>query len=280
MKIETANANPVVTLSSIRQQEKEVQSIFSEILEAAGRPGYASASPAESASLTNEGVRDAWEDWFREERLQGRYSSSDRPAELKRGYGDLLTRAITEDAYAQPREFLEGLSKDELAIVQEVHALADPIITHSLTEEGALNLLLPRAAQIDLNQDGLTRTGKAWGLQFPDSNTPANVVEAWDEVTAGMSQRDLMFYGVVMRLPLLTENMVFDQDGNYLHRHEPGDPEFRNPFAEQGFSYQQLAQDRIDGLEFVKHQIPREKYERELEFWTRFQTLLREKGAN
>jgi len=277
MKIDTLSASAPLQQAKTREQDYQVQSVFSEVLEAAGRSGYASARELEGDQLKPEDVRASWSNWFEAERA-GRYAIANRPEELKQEYGEVLERAFTEGGYAQPKDFLKKLTTDELKVVQNANWLADSIEVNSLSEEGALNLLLPGAAQVDLNQDGMTQTGLAYGVKFPDSNTPLEVVEAWDEATADLSFGEKSIYELQMKMPLLTANMSFDESGAYTQRYEPGDPEFRNPLAEAGYSYQQAAQDRLEHLEFVKIWIPQEQYERQTEFWGKFSERLDEKG--
>lgn len=279
MKVESADASTLLQIAKRREQNHQVRNVFSEILEAAGRRGYASAEPVEGEPLTSEDVQASWASWFEAERSGGRYESAKRPEELKQGYGEVLARAHAEGGYVRPKEFLKELSSDELAVVQHVHSLAEPINVDSLTEEGALNLLLPGAAQVDLNGDGYTRTGLAYGMRFPSSNTPAGVVEAWEEATAGMGLGERMMYELRMMMPLMTANMYLNEDGSYSHHYEPGDPEFRNPMAEPGYSYQQAAQDQLNHLDFVKNWITQEEYDRQSTFWESLQGLLQDKGA-
>lgn len=78
------------------------------------------------------------------------------------------------------------LSAAELKSVQNSYSQAEPIYVDSLTEEGALDLLLPQAAQVDLNGDGFTRSRAAYGMTFPDCTTSREVMQAWDATTAGM----------------------------------------------------------------------------------------------
>jgi len=273
MIVDATRASTPLQQTNVREQDKQVQAVFSEVLEAAGRSGYASARAAQSEQLTAEEVRASWSGWFDAERT-GRYATARQPEELKQGYGELLGRALTEGGYEQPIEFLQGLTKEELKVVQDVNWLADSIKVGSLAEEGALNLLLPGAAQVDLNQDGMTQTGLAYGIKFPDSNTPADVVEAWDKATDGLSLDEKMVYELQMKMPLLTANIVLDENGTFSHRNEPGDIEFRNPMAETDYSYQQAAQDWLEHLEFIKSLIPLQQYERQTEFWRKFDALL------
>lgn len=262
-----------------RERDHEVQNVFSQVLAEAGLEGYASATaPSSEEPLANQ-VSESWSAWFDGERQGGRYVGEAGAAELKQTYGEILVRAYEEGGYADPVSFLQSLSAEELEVVQRVHRLADSIGVASLSQEGAVNLLLPPAAQVDLNHDGLTRSGAAYGLRFPDSTTPPGVVAAWEDATEGMDFRQRMTYQLQMKLPLLTANIVCDENGAYVTHYEPGDPEFTNPMASPGYSYLQAAQDRLDYLDCFKAQLPGDQYERDKAFWTAFRGHLREHGA-
>lgn len=278
MKIDSTDASQLFQPPQQRQPQHQVQDVFSKILEEAGQRGYASAQETESELPVSEQIETTWSNWFDSE-IHGRYATRDNRQELKQGYGELLLKAHSENAYVKPQEFLSSLSKDELKTVQTVHSLAAPIDANGLTEEGALNLLLPPPAQVDLNNDGLTRSGVGFGIRFPDSNTPPEVTAAWEEATAGMPIQEKMMYELRMKLPLLTANIVLDANGAFSHVVEPGDPAFKNPLAEPGYSYIDATQDWLDNLEFAKNLISPERYDQDKDFWTRFQGLLREEGA-
>ena len=249
---------------------------------AAGRQGYASAQPVESDAPLAESVASAWSDWFESE-TRGQYATA-RPVDrqrLKEGFGDIVTRAQADGGYVHPVEFLRGLSQDELTVVQNVQHLAAPIDVDSLTEEGALNLLLPPAAQVDLNRDGLTQTGIGYGMRFPSSNTPPEVVAAWEEATAGMSLGDRMIYELQMVSPIMMANIHVDEQGAFAYRVEPGDPDFVNPMAAADYSYVDATQTQLDGLDFSlsKGFISKDKYDRQRAFWQSFQRALQDRSA-
>lgn len=257
-----------------RRADQVVQDVFSEVLAAAGRGGYASAEAVSDDQPLADQISASWSDWFDGEQRSGRYQGEADAESLKQTYGEILVRAYEEGGYGDPKSFLQSLSKEELAVVQCIHRLADPIEVGSLSDEGAVNLLVPPAAQVDLNHDGLTRCGKAYGMRFPDSNTPAAVAKAWDEATAGMGLGERMIHEMQMMLPLLTANIVCDDEGRFLHRYEPGEPGFTNPMASSDYSYTQAAQERLDYLERFRYQMPTEQYERDKAFWTELRGLL------
>ncbi|TWT99900.1 hypothetical protein Pla108_08430 [Botrimarina colliarenosi] len=258
--------------------DRHVQSAFSAVLEEAGREGYASAKPLASGESVAESAQKALDDWFGSER-NGRYATKESLEELQQAFGQIVVRAMDEGGYVDPKGFLAGLSRDELSTLQSVNSLAEPINVGGLTEEGALNLLLPPAAQVDLNHDGITQSGVGNGLRFPNSDTPAEVVEAWDAATAGMSPGAMMAFELRMMLPLLTANIEVDDNGQFVRHYEPGDPGWRNPFNEAGYSYRDAVQSMIDALDFQKEQTPIDQYEEQMAFWRRFGEELAANGA-
>lgn len=274
------NVSPAASSSFVSNQlEKKhhVQDVFSEVLAQFGHQGYESARSLEGNEPLAENIQTAWSDWFDSISTE-RYSqqSVEQREQLKKDYGEILFDAYAEGAYYDPKAFLKNLLREELSTVQGVHHLANPIAVDSLTEEGALNLLLPQAAQVDLNHDGLTRSGLAYGMRFPDSNTPADVTAAWEKATAGLSFQDKMMYELHMMLPILTANIHVDENGAFSHVTEPGDPDFVNPMADPNYSYYDAVQGQLDALDFAfsKGTLAREDYDRHTAFWENFQALL------
>tara|TARA_R110002049_G_scaffold182485_2_gene350363 strand:- start:104281 stop:105273 length:993 start_codon:yes stop_codon:yes gene_type:complete len=278
LKIEN-NPTGVTTLQQTRRAEdKNIQTVFSEVLRHADRAGYASASSIESDQPLDILVQESWNSWYQVERL-GRYRSPEAPQDLGESFGGILQKAYDANAYVDPKSFLKGLSASELKSVQNTHWLADPINVDSLTEEGALNLLIPSAAQVDLNHDGLTQSGLSYGIRFPDSLTPPDVAAAWEEVTDGMAPMEVALFELRMKLPVLTSNIVLDADGRFLHQRSPGDPDFVNPMNAEDYSFIQVTKDWIGHLEYLKNQIEPERFARDMDFWQRFQGSLQRHGA-
>ena len=283
MDVSPTNSGSSSLWSAARQQDRRVQDVFSAVLATVGRQGYASASPLENDVPLGDSIKSAWSDWFHSE-IPGRYateSAADRQR-LEQGYEAILARAYSEGGYAHPQDFLRGLSRDELKVVQNVQHLAAPIQIDPLSEEGALNLLLPPAAQVDLNNDGVTQTGVGSGLRFPSSNTPPDVVAAWEQATAGLSPGDRMMYELQMVLPVLLANIHADEHGAFSYRVEPGDPRFVNPMADPAYSYVEAAQAQLDHLKFALSQgtLSPAEYERRTGFWSSFQQALAADGEN
>lgn len=116
-------------------------------------------------------------------RLQTRNISSEDIS----NFSELLKRA--ENRQGSAKEFLQSLSKDELALVQQANSLADNINIGGLSAEGAQNLLSqPDGSDlVDLNNDGIVEVGAARTIHFPPVNAPQYVKDAWAAATEGMS---------------------------------------------------------------------------------------------
>lgn len=108
------------------------------------------------------------------------------------GYLAILRRADETGGFDQPQAFLNGLSRSDLASLQAIHSLADPIETKSLSKEAALNLLMPPNALKDVNKDGFLSVGAALSWTFPPVDAPDNVKQAWAAATAGMDAGQIM----------------------------------------------------------------------------------------
>lgn len=280
LKIDAASSlsNLLTPNKDKQNQDQAVQNIFSAMLAQVGRQGYVSAETTDAEPPTVESLQRSWDSWFNSQRT-GRYSQVEKPEELQQSFGNLIVRAHNEGGYVDPQSFLQKLSPEELAVVQKVQGLAEPIDVDALTEEGALNLLLPGAAQIDLNRDGFTRNGEAYGLRFPNSNTPAEVVAAWNEATQGMDFGQIATAQIQMMLPMLTANIEIDENGQFVRQHQPGDPEFKNPFANADYSYSTAVKNQLEALEAKKNELPADKYESQKAFWSNLQQALQKHGA-
>lgn len=259
---------------------EQLQVVFSEVLEQVGRSGYASADAYQSPNPVEHDIRHGWSDWFAGATQDGAYASGPVGQDaLEQRYGDILVRSSQEGGYHDPQEFLQRLSQDELNVVQQVHHLADPIAVDSLSGEGALNLQIPPPAQVDANRDGLTQVGAGSMIRFPDSETPASVVAAWNEATAGMDPQEKMRYEFRMKLPTLLARLPTDGRGTDVDRYAPSPPGFVNPMALPSFSYLDLTQQALDALERFRNQTPPEQYARQTDFWTRFRGSLQKHDA-
>ncbi|WP_168566228.1 hypothetical protein [Crateriforma spongiae] len=279
MKIDQSATGFVTFDQRRRNNDHLVQNVFDQVLEAAGRDGYASAETPDAIDGQTPGIAEAWDQWYRNESL-GRYRQTENRQQLGQTFADVMVQASESAGYVDPIGFLNQLSEDQMETVRQIHALAEPIRVSSLSEEGALNLLLPPAAQIDLDNDGLTESGKAYGIRFPDSQTPPDVVTAWDNATADMDESERMMHMLHMKLPVLTSNAVVKPDGTFSHFRQPGDPDWINPMASEDYSYRGATEDMIDYLNAFRSQIPSDRYERDMAFWQAFRSELITAGVD
>lgn len=278
MQVESATT-PTLTRQQRRDAAgEEVQNLFNEILTQAGQSGYASAEAYESENSVETDIQQTWDDWFTVSNV-GNYPDGVSSQDLNTGYGQILVRAYNEGGYLDPKGFLSGLSEEDLEIIQHVSRLVDPINPNAITDEGALNLLIPMPAQVDANNDGLTQVGKGNSIRFPDSRTPEAVVNAWNETTADMPPAEKMMYELRMKLSVITANIIVDDNGQFVRQREPGDADWVNPMATDNYSYQDLAQQYLDYLDYFKNQIPPDQYEKDTAFWTDFKQTLAKHGA-
>lgn len=253
--------------------EKSMQVAFTSLLREVGREGYVSieteSNETESTEVDHEKeIVSTWEQWF-DEVSNTRYTfvaGSGSPSvrenktalDLKHDYRQLLTQAYQQGGYVSPIKFLQSLSREELATIQQVQHLADPIQVNQLSDEAALNLLLPPDTQVDSDGNGLTSVGAAQTIRFPDSRTPAKVIEAWEEATASMPESDRLTYV----LQIAGINLQSDEQSNYS----------TNSNSVAAFS--EKATRWLDYLEYFKAQIPHEQYQRDQNFWSTFRDAL------
>ena len=157
-------------------------------------------------------------------------------AEEQQQFGNILSRAKQAGAHDNPFAFLKTLNKEDMAVVQKAHALAQPIKTSELDKEGAMNLLYQPDSARDINNDGFTRIGKGYTWKFPPPNAPAEVHKAWEEATKNLSDEE----AALVSGPFMIENVIANvkySNGKPVGVYGPGDPEYVNPFAQPGYSY-------------------------------------------
>jgi len=198
--------------------------------------------------------------------LMQRRSISDQERE---GFAELLALAASADAGSDPKAFLNGLSATEMELLRKVHCLADPIKVASLDYEGAYNLLVAPGEARDLDNDGLLGVGIGKGWQYPPPNAPEAVKKAWEEATAGIPESEKWLKMAPFLAASACANVKPDRSGFY----HPGEPGYRNIYAEPGFSYTQQISDILASMERFKGQNAK-NYQENKEFLLSFlQTL-------
>lgn len=197
---------------------------------------------------------------------------------LKAKFAEIMEKASETGGYSEPKSFLKSLTAEEREVLQVTQGMGAPITEQNvdgLSEEGALNLLLPPGAQRDWNGDALYSVGRANGFRFPTDSTPVEVKAAWAETTAGMSDKELMFAEGHMLANLMSANAKQDAAGNFSGFYEPSAPQFKDPFGE--FNFAKHASERLAYNEHIRHQIPEEQYQRDKAFWSKLGSAL---GSN
>ena len=278
LKIEAPLNTTGRSCSAQVKAERDVQNVFADLLAQAGTQGYRSAEGFTAVMPTGEQITACWQNWLSAVG-DSSYSELSAKDQTLDDFNRIMLAAQASGGYAAPQAYLGQLSSDQLATIQQVHHLANPIQVSALDAEGSLNLLLPPPAQVDLNRDGLTKSGAAWRIQFPDSNTPREVADAWYDATASLSVGDRLTRELQMKSNVLLANLHLDENSHVARQVEPGSPDWINPLGSPGFSYVAFAQQTLESVEYFKLQTPREQYLSDQKFWSDFQAALVEHGA-
>lgn len=184
-----------------------------------------------------------------------------------------LAEMASQQQPSDSRSFLKSLSYEDREVLKEVHSIADYIDDNKIdqmTTEGANNLLRLPHTGLDSDKDGFTDIGIGKTFMFPNSNTPAEVAEAWNKATEGMSFKDKLMAEAPFMIELVSANIEVDENGRFVARHEPGSPEHVNPFASPGFSYQEWSAGWLRYLEDFKPQMSANQYTRDKQFFESF----------
>jgi len=199
---------------------------------------------------------------------------------LKVNFATISQKANDEGGYLDPKNFLKALSSEERAILQETQGLADPITPSDidgLSEEGALNLLLPPGAQRDWNKDGLYSIGKGETFRFPTDSTPEHVRAAWEESTKDLPESEKWLAEGYM-LPIFAgANMQFSEEGGAIGIHKPDSPQHTDPFKDMDFM--DFVKNRLAWNESHKSLISPEQHERDKAFWSSFKNNLEQQQS-
>lgn len=97
------------------------------------------------------------------------------------------------------RQFILGLNKEDRAVVQHAHSLADRITDSRIarfSDEGAYNLVSAKATGglKDFDSDAVVEVGDARTLHFPPLNSPDEVKAAWDKVKEEYPIEEIMVF--------------------------------------------------------------------------------------
>ncbi|GGE00168.1 hypothetical protein GCM10011390_18700 [Aureimonas endophytica] len=154
---------------------------------AADRNPVTTSAPR-SNSLFYTSIKANFDAWMREYQADGAGETAlTLVGNARSSYRDIARHAADEGGFENARAFVQSLGTDQLKALQQIHRLADPIDPSTLTEEGALNLLLPKTMARDIDGDGMVSEGSSKGIIFPPGNAPQAVRDAWAKTTEGMN---------------------------------------------------------------------------------------------
>ena len=173
---------------------------------------------------------------------------------VSEAFKQIIDKAATNGGYNDPLGFVRSLSTTELDALQHIHCLAEPIIPQGLSKEGALNLLYSPDQSKDINNDGLSDVGLAKMWKYPPPNAPEAVKKAWKEATAGLSDMEAAL-----------------KMGPFMPMGLPGEPGWKNMYAEPDFSYSKQVVDYLKSMEIHK---PND-YEKQKAFFQSYLELLK-----
>ena len=181
------------------------------------------------------------------------------------GYKSILEQFYSDPANRDdPVEFLQNLSDEGIDLLKQAQSLpvGAQIDFTSLNQEEALNFILPHSGQVDLNNDGLVANANGGkGFMFPPPNAPQSVKDAWKDATEGMSESDVFLLSGKFMIQFGMANFHVDDNGK-VTRTEPGEPGWRNIFAEDGYSYMDAIDEFQAANEFSRRDNTPEMYER------------------
>ncbi len=248
-----------------------------------------SASPAKvNTVISNPRVSTAVQKALLQYQTSGNiFEKEDRDNMARRGVSDetqlrfaqIVQDAATNGAYDNPIAYIRSLPSDDIEVLRQVHCLAETSgVTSVRTEEGAMNLLLPREQQVDTNNDGLVTTGIANGIRVPPPNAPQAVKDAWKEMTKGMSIGDRLKAEAPFLLAQLTANLKADDSGQVIGFYEPGDENYTNPFGTTIGAWNTLLSDMIS--QYTGDGNPDAAARKHIDMLTRFRDLIQQTGAD
>lgn len=162
------------------------------------------------------------------ETTQGR---EDKQTPYTDGFESIYQKAQKEDVQmGNAKEFLQGLSQEEMNILQHYSGLADEIDPTNISAEGAYNLLLRDDEQYDFNGNGTVEVGKGNRSLSPVARMDAETGKAYVEAYNSLSDKE----------KLLSHLITFDPA--HIMSTING-----TPYEPQPITYASL-KERIDGI--------------------------------
>ncbi len=184
----------------------------------------------------------------------------------------IVEKAVVEDGYSDPLAFVQSLSSGELATLQAMHSTGELDPT-TMSEEGALNLILPFNERQDIDNDGFVEKGHGVGWTFPPVNAPQSVHDAWAKTTEGMTAGEKMMSEAAFLPPMLIRDETTGQVSE-LERSEAN-----NPYARANFSFSRMVEQRLESIEAFKFDMKPEQYDFQKGFLTKFRDYLAANGV-
>ena len=254
----------------------------------AARPAVSAAPESLNAVISNPRVSAAVQKTLLQYQTSGSVFETDTRSQMaRRGVSEetqsrfvhIVQEAASSGAYDDPITYIRSLPSEDIEVLRQIHCLAETSgVTSVSTEEGALNLLLPRAQQVDTNNDGLVTTGIANGFRVPPPNAPQAVKDAWNEMTKGMSLSDRLKAEAPFLLAHLTANLKTNSDGQVIGIYTPGDAEYKNPFGTSVSEWNTLLSEMI--RQYTGDGNPDASARKHIDVLTRFRDLIQQTGAD
>ncbi|MBP1626586.1 MAG: hypothetical protein H6Q00_1061 [Holophagaceae bacterium] len=187
-------------------------------------------------------------------------------------FAELLMKAQGLDAEDR-QALLNRMTPRELEQLRKIHCFAAPIPLHTLSAEGAYNLFQAPTQAQDLDGDGFEEIGAALTSSFPPPGAPDSVKAAWEEATKGLSDGEIMLRSGLFLMP---PQVQCDSEGNVQRVILPGDPDWKNPYTQPGFTWEGFLQAHLEGNEVSRPYNSEAVYRTNRDFLKRFLELLQD----
>ena len=114
------------------------------------------------------------------EKLQPFEDRTAHQSPYSKDFEEIYNEAFKQEIkLSSAKEFLEGLSKNEMRTLQKYSGLADAVDIGTISKEGAYNLLVHDYEQYDFNNDGVAEVGLAKTILPVPTTMPADVRDAY-----------------------------------------------------------------------------------------------------
>lgn len=169
------------------------------------------------------------------------------------------------------KDQLKSMSNQDKELIRRYRSLADSIENiDQLSDEGASNLLRQYGNEVDLNNDAIVDVGKAKNFIFPPVNSSQKVKDAWNETTKDMSPKEKMLAELPFLITPISANLKVNHNNKVIGVHEPGSPNYVNPFSRAGFSWDQLISDIQDHYNDYKTHYTNKQYNEVMNVMNKF----------